>query len=128
MSNEFCGTGSIAVAPTLKTVKVAGEARKVAEMRVFFDDYRSDGHGGMEQSGFWLDVAVWGNALAESVAQILRKGVRVHVTGRLSESKWNAQATGEERRALQLNADSVFYSLTSVDLRGTRHAADTPTK
>lgn len=30
MSNEFRGTGNIAVAPTLKTVSVAGEGRKVA--------------------------------------------------------------------------------------------------
>ena len=29
MSNEFRGTGNIAIAPTLKTVSVAGEARKI---------------------------------------------------------------------------------------------------
>ena len=130
MSNEFRGTGNIAVAPTLKTVSVAGEARKVAELRVFFDDYRPTGQGGIEQSGgFWLDVSVWGDTLAESVTQHLRKGARVHVTGRLSESKWNAQDNGDERRAMQVNADNVFLSLGRIEevrFRAKRDAADTP--
>lgn len=129
MSNEFRGNGNIALAPTLKTVSVAGEARKVAELRVFFDDYRPTGKGGIEQSGgFWLDVSVWGDTLAESVAQHLKKGARVHVTGRLSESKWNAQDSGEERRAMQLNADNVFLSLARIEgvsFRAKRDAADT---
>lgn len=116
MSNEFRGTGNIAVAPTLKTVSVAGEARKVAELRVFFDDYKPTSAGGIEQSGgFWLDVAVWGDTLAESVSQHLKKGARVHVTGRLSESRWNPQDGGEERRAMQLNADNVFLSLARIE-------------
>jgi len=116
MSNEFRGTGNIAVAPTLKTVSVAGEGRKVAELRVFFDDYKATATGGIEQSGgFWLDVSVWGDTLAESVSQHLKKGARVHVTGRLSESRWNAQDGGEERRAMQLNADNVFLSLARIE-------------
>ena len=128
MSNEFRGTGNIAVAPALKTVSIAGETRKVAELRVFFDDYRPTGQGGIEQTGgFWLDVSVWGDTLAESAAQHLRKGARVHVTGRLSESKWNAQDSGEERRAMQVNADNVFLSLARVEevrFRAKRDAAE----
>ena len=116
MSNEFRGTGNIAVAPTVKTVMVAGEPRRVAELRVFFDDYKPKGQGVIEQSGgFWLDVSVWGDVLADSAAQHLKKGARVHVTGRLSESKWNAQDTGQERRSMQLNADNVFLSLARIE-------------
>src|SRR6187549_747815 len=127
MSNEFRGTGNIAVAPTLKTVSVAAEGRKVAELRVFFDDYKATATGGIEQSGgFWLDVSVWGDTLAESVSQHLKKGARVHVTGRLSENRWNAQDGGEERRAMQLNADNVFLSLARIEdvrFRAKRDAA-----
>jgi single-strand DNA-binding protein len=116
MSNEFRGTGNIAVPPTLKTVAVAGQPRKVAELRVFFDDYKPNGEGRFEQrGGFWLDVSVWGDTLAESVAQHLTKGARVHVTGRLAESKWNAPDSGEERRAMQVNADNVFLSLGRIE-------------
>lgn len=130
MSNEFRGTGNIADAPTLKTISVNGEDRKVAELRVFFDDYKPDGEGQFTQSGgFWLDVSVWGDARAESAAQILRKGARVHVIGRLVESRWTAKDSGEERRALQLNADNVFLSLARVEevrFRPKRDAADAP--
>ena len=95
---------------------------------MFFDDYKPTPTGGVEQSGgFWLDVSVWGDTLAESVAQHLTKGARVHVTGRLSESKWNVQGTGEERRAMQLNADNVFLSLARIEnvrFRAKRDAAE----
>jgi single-strand DNA-binding protein len=128
MSNEFRGTGNIAVAPTVKTVMVAGEPRRVAELRVFFDDYKPKGQGTFEQSGgFWLDVSVWGDPLADSAAQHLKKGARVHVTGRLSESKWNAQDGGQERRSMQLNADNVFLSLARIEevrFRAKRIAAE----
>ena len=115
MSNEFCGTGNVADLPVLKTVLVGKEERQVAELRVFFDEYRPDGNGAVEQTGgFWLDVNVWGERHAAEVAHLVRKGARVHVIGRLAESKWTVTATGEERRALYLNADRLFLSLARL--------------
>lgn len=115
MSNEFRGTGNVGDTPALKTVKAGEEERKVAELRVFFDEYRPDGNGGFEQTGgFWLSVNVWGERRAAEVAQHVKKGARVHVVGRLTESKWTAKETGEERRALQVNADDLFLSLARL--------------
>ena len=115
MSNEFRGTGNVGDAPVLKTVMVEDEERKVVQLRVFFDEYRQDGTGGVEQSGgFWLDVNVWGERRATDVAQHVKKGARVHVSGRLTESRWTVTATGEERRALYLNADDLFLGLTRL--------------
>ena len=115
MSNEFRGTGNAGDQPVLKTVMVGNEERQVTELRVFFDEYRQDGNGGLEQvGGFWLDVNVWGERHAPEVAQIVKKGARVHVIGRLVESKWIVTETGEERRALYLNADRLFLSLTRL--------------
>lgn len=115
MSNEFRGTGNAGDLPVLKTVLVGNEERQVAELRVFFDEYRQDGKGGLEQAGgFWLDVNVWGERHAAQVAQIVKKGARVHVIGRLAESKWIVTETGEERRALYLNADRLFLSLARM--------------
>ena len=115
MSNEFSGTGNVGDQPLLKTVMVGNEERQVAELRVFFDEYRQDGKGGLEQAGgFWLDVNVWGERLAAEVAQIVKKGARVHVIGRLAETQWTVTATGEERSALHLNADHLFLSLTRL--------------
>src|SRR5258706_12147717 len=51
MRNEFRGNGNLADAPTLKSLNVDGEARSIAEMRVFFDRTRDDGHGGLADKG-----------------------------------------------------------------------------
>jgi single-strand DNA-binding protein len=129
MSNEFRGTGNVGDVPALKTIVVGEEVRKVAELRVFFDEYRADGNGGFEQTGgFWLNVNVWGDRRAAEVAQHVKKGARVHVTGRLSESKWTSKETGEERRALQLNADDLYLSLArvaEVQFKPKREASET---
>ena len=115
MSNEFRGTGNVGDQPVLKIVLVGKEERQVAELRVFFDEYRQDGSGGLEQAGgFWLDVNVWGERHAAEVAQFVKKGARVHVIGRLAESKWTVTATGEERRAPYLNADRLYLSLARL--------------
>lgn len=115
MSNEFRGTGNLGDNPTLKTVTVKGEDRKVAELRVFFDDYRPDGNGGFEQvGGFWLNVSVW-DKRAEDAAQHLRKGARVRIEGRLVEQEWADKESGEVKKAMQLNADDVFISLARVE-------------
>ena len=128
MSNEFSGTGNVGDLPLLKTVMVGSEERQVAELRVFFDEYRQDGKGGLEQAGgFWLDVNVWGERLAADVAQLVKKGARVHVIGRLAETRWTVTATGEERSALHLNADHLFLSLArlaEVRFKPRREAAD----
>ena len=128
MSNEFSGTGNVGDQPLLKTVMVGSEEGQVAELRVFFDEYRQDGKGGLEQAGgFWLDVNVWGERLAAEVAQLVKKGARVHVIGRLAETQWTVTATGEERSALHLNADHLFLSLTrlaEVRFKPRREAAE----
>ena len=128
MSNEFSGTGNVGDLPLLKTVMVGSEERQVAELRVFFDEYRQDGKGGLEQAGgFWLDVNVWGDRHAAEVAQLVKKGARVHVVGRLAETQWTVTATGEERSALHLNADHLFLSLTrlaEVRFKPRREAAE----
>ena len=127
MSNEFRGTGNVGEQPLLKTVSVGNEERQVAELRVFFDLYRQDGKGGLEQAGgFWLDVNVWGDRRAAEVAQIVKKGARVHVVGRLAESKWIATKTGEEHRALYLNADRLYLSLARIAKRDSRRGVRCP--
>ena len=127
MSNEFRGTGNVGDTPSLKTVKVGEEERKVTELRVFFDEYRPDGNGGFEQTGgFWLSVNVWGERRAGEVVQHVKKGARVHVVGRLSESKWTSKESGEEHRALQVNADDLFLSLARLSDVGFKPRREQP--
>lgn len=115
MSNEFKGTGNLGDNITLKTVTVAGEDRKVAEARVFFDDYKPDGQGGFKANGgFWLNVSIW-DKRGETAANLLRKGARVMVIGHLTEAVWKDKESQEEKRALQLTADDIFLSLSRID-------------
>jgi len=114
MPNNYQGTGNLGESPALKTVQVNGEDRKVAELRVFFDNYRADGQGGLEQTGgHWLDVSLW-DYKAEQAARILRKGARVHVIGRLELDTWADRETGEPKEKLRLVADDVLLSLARV--------------
>lgn len=115
MSNEFRGTGNLGDNPTLKTVMVAGKEHKVAELRVCFDSYKPDGNGGYEQtSELWIDVSVW-DKRAEAAADLLRKGARVMVIGRLTQNTWVDKETGGEKNSLQLNADDVTLSLSRIE-------------
>jgi single-strand DNA-binding protein len=114
MPNMYQGTGNLGDSPAIKTVQVNGEDRKVAELRVFFDNYRPDGQGGVEQTGgHWMDVSLW-DYKAEQAARLLRKGARVHVIGRLELDTWNDKETGEAREKMRLLADDVLLSLTRV--------------
>ena len=73
MSNDFRGTGNVGDQPRLKAVLVGNDERQVAELRVFFDEYRQDGSGGVESAGgFWLDVNVWGDRHAAEVANLVK--------------------------------------------------------
>jgi single-strand DNA-binding protein len=114
MPNMYQGTGNLADRPALKTVQVNGEERKVAELRVFFDNYRPDGQGGLEQTGgHWLDVSLW-DYKAEQAARLLRKGARVYVIGRVELDTWSDKETGEPREKLRLVADDVLLSMTRL--------------
>lgn len=115
MSNEFRGIGNAGDDAVLKTVIVANEEKKVAELRIYFDGHPSSHPSDAgEVGGFWLDVTVWGDRHAAEVAQHVKKGARVHVVGRLAEHRWTVTATGETRSAMHLNADRVYLALTRV--------------
>jgi len=116
MSNEFRGTGNVGDQPKLKSVLVGEEERMVAEVRVFFDEYRPDGQGGYEQiGGFWVDVNVWGQRRAVDVTLHVKKGARVHVVGRLTQGQWVDKETGEVQRAFQVNADELYLALARIE-------------
>lgn len=54
----------------------------------------------------YVDVTVWG-ARAEALAKFLRKGLRVAVSGRLRQDRWQDAKTGENRSRLGIVADEV---------------------
>ena len=115
MSNEFRGVGNAGIDAVLTTVLVENVEKRIAELSVYFDGHRpANRDTSAKESGFWLNVTVWGERHAAEVAQHVKKGARIEVIGRLTENRWTVTATGEERRALHLDADRVFLALTRL--------------
>lgn len=116
MPNVYQGTGNLGDNPSLKTVSVKGEDRKVASFRVYFDEYKPDQDTGeiKQSGGFWMTVDAWGRQ-AEQAAEHLRKGCRVNVVGRIVEDGWTDKDSGEERSAHRLVADGIFLALSRIE-------------
>ncbi len=115
MPNKFTGKGNLADAPTLKTVRVKGEDRKVAEMRVFFDEYSRNEDGEFEQDGgLWLGVSIWGQR-AEAAARLLRRGARVNVEGQLRSFLYTVEGASEKVPGFQVLADDISLSMSRID-------------
>ena len=116
MPNVYQGTGNLGDNPTLKTVTVKGEDRKVASFRVYFDEYKPvQDTGEIKQSGgFWMTVDAWGRQ-ADQAAEHLRKGCRVNVIGRIVEDEWEDKESGAERTAHRLVAEGIFLSLSRIE-------------
>jgi single-strand DNA-binding protein len=117
MSNMFFGTGNIGTNPEVRNVSVNGEARKVLELRVFFDAYQRDSTGALVQNdsaSFWKDVTLWGER-AERAASHLIKGARVAVIGELRGEKWTDKDSGEERTKDAIRADDIYLSFARVE-------------
>jgi single-strand DNA-binding protein len=55
---------------------------------------------------FWVKVEVWGKQ-AEYVANYLKKGNSVCVTGQVAEESWNDKNTGELKKAVVIRNASV---------------------
>ncbi len=128
MSNTFSGRGNLAAAPELKTVTVNGEARQVAEMRMYCDRPVPDGDGGFkDKGGFWVNISLWG-ARGEHAARVLDKGSRIKVEGTFVQNSW--EKDGEKFSRLELSADDVTLDLSrlaSVTLRARNRSSDDDT-
>lgn len=115
MPNTFSGKGNLADSPTLKHVTIRGEARTVADMRVFFDEFGQNDDGDIVQKGgFFMGVSIWGKK-GEDAARLLRKGARVRVDGRLEQFNYKDKETGELTPAFQIIADDINLALSRVE-------------
>lgn len=111
MINRFCAIGNLGVSPSLTTVQVNGEPRKVANMRVYFD--RPVGEDFKDKGGFWMTVDIWGFR-AEEAMRVLKKGARVFMEGTLRQETWTDN-NGEVRAELRLTADYFFIDSVCIE-------------
>ena len=65
----------------------------------------------------FFDVKVFGK-MAENVAESIRKGMRVSVTGRLQQSSW--EKDGERKSKIEIVADTVAPDLKWVTAEVTK--------
>ena len=116
MPNTFHGKGNLADAPTLKTVNISGKDRKVAEMRVMFDEYSYDDATKeyVQDGGFWMGVSIW-DQRAEDAARLLRKGCRVSVDGSLRQFMYTVDGTDQKVPGYQVIADDINLSMGRIE-------------
>lgn len=116
MPNTFFGKGNLAAAPTLKTIRIGNEDRKVAEMRAFFDEYQYDEKSGeyVQSGGFWMQVSLW-DGRGEEAARLLRQGMRIKVEGRLREFEYTVDGTDQKVPGYQVIADEVTLCLNRIE-------------
>ena len=89
----------------------------VAVSRRWFDKNSND----WTEATSFFDVVAW-RTLADNVAENLKKGDRVIVTGRLEQRSW--EKDGEKRSKVELVADEVGKSIKFAD-KGSRPAGNT---
>ncbi len=70
----------------------------------------ADGQGWEDDEPNRFRIQAWG-PLAENIAASVRKGDRVHISGRIITDRWTDKDSGETRTAQRVDADEVAFSL-----------------
>ena len=109
--NSTVVTGNIVRDPELRST-ASGNA--VASFSVADNRRFTDATGERREATSYMDVVAWGD-LGRHVAESLRQGDRVTVTGRLEQRGWE-NGQGERRSKVELNATDVAASLRFATL------------
>ena len=106
VDNNVSIAGNLVSDPELRYTK-GGTA--VADCRMAVNRrWQKDGEWEEETSFF--DVTAWAQ-IAENAAESLAKGMRIVVTGRLEEQRWEDKETQEPRRKVVIVADEIAPSM-----------------
>jgi single-strand DNA-binding protein len=103
--------GNVTANPELKFL---GNGTPKTEFSVAVSHYWTDASGEKQEKTSFFDVIAW-RYLAEDVARVLEKGVRVIVTGRLEQRSWEDEKTGGKRSKVELIADEVAVASKSIE-------------
>ena len=102
--NKVIIVGNLGRDPEMRTFPSGDQ---VANVRIATTDrWRDKNTGENKEATEWHRV-VFNGRLAEIVGQYLRKGSQVYVEGSLRTRKWTDQATGQDRYATEIRADSM---------------------
>ena len=76
--------------------------------------YWTDTDGEKQEKTSFFNIVAWRN-LAEDAANVLAKGVRVVVTGRLEQRSWDDKETGAKRSTVEVLADNIGLSVGNIE-------------
>lgn len=99
--NKVVITGNLGGEPELRTT---ASGKEVLTFSVAVNDRVPDGNGGWKDKANWVGVVVFGKRAA-SLANILAKGTKVAIDGKLSYSQW--EDNGRKRSKLEVVASDI---------------------
>ena len=102
--NKVIIVGNLGRDPEMRTFPSGDQVANVTIATT--DRWRDKNSGENREATEWHRV-VFNGKLAEIVGQYLRKGSQVYVEGSLRTRKWTDQATGQERYATEIRADTM---------------------
>lgn len=124
VDNNVSIAGNLVADPELRYTK-GGAA--ISSLRVAVNR-RWNKNGEWEEETSFFDVTAWAQ-IAENCAESLSKGMRIVVTGRLEEQRWEDKESGDPRRKIVIIADEVTPSLRWATADVTKqHGKSTTTK
>ncbi len=86
-------------------LRVTPSGKSVTNFRIAANSREKQGEEWVDGAPTWVTVTAWG-AIAEAVAEVLKKGTAVLVTGRMRTREWESDS-GETRSSLEMTADDV---------------------
>lgn len=109
-------------------LKYSQNGTAVCQLRLATDRRRQNG----ETEADWHSIVCWGKQ-AEAVAEYVRKGNRLYVSGSLAQNSYETE-DGQRRHRTEIHAQDVVFldshgnggSSGSSNGNGSREAADTP--
>lgn len=102
--NKVIIVGNLGRDPEMRTFPSGDQVANVTIATT--DRWRDKSTGENKEATEWHRV-VFNGKLAEIVGQYLRKGSQVYVEGSLRTRKWTDQASGQERYATEIRADTM---------------------
>lgn len=99
--NLWIGIGNIGADPE---VRATPNGAKVANFRIACSESWKDQSGQKREATEWVSIVVW-NKQAEIVEKYFRKGMRVHIQGKLQTRTWEHQQGGGKRYATEVLCD-----------------------
>jgi single-strand DNA-binding protein len=87
-------------------VKTFGESKKVARMRIAYNEYYKKNDGSFEEKTHWFTIVAWGK-LVELTELNFKKGHEVIVEGRLSTNEYEDK-DGNKKSSVEIVASQIL--------------------